>query len=184
MPMLSNSSSIKLPMEEIERMFEVMGFKKVLEKGASLEVPPVNMKGTPESGAFAEYDKLVADLRENAEWVGDNNYEVPIMLYDNLLAAANAIEKLKSLAENGASAVDTGKRLSSVVALAGQMATENEDALEAACSWIASHCDEELLVSAFGRPTVGESRVDQLKRVFVSRAKECAHSGDKDGTDS
>lgn len=40
------------------------------------------------------YEKLIEELRETAEYIGPNNYELPIMLYDNLLKAADAIEGL------------------------------------------------------------------------------------------
>ena len=59
--------------------------------------------------------ELADALEENAEWVGDNNYEVPITLYDHLLMGARAIRILQAMAENGSSALDTGRRLSDVV---------------------------------------------------------------------
>ena len=44
------------------------------------------------------YTELVKSLREYAEYIGPNNYELPIMLYDHLLQAADAIETLVSYA--------------------------------------------------------------------------------------
>lgn len=37
---------------------------------------------------------LVKALREHAEWMGPNNYELPIAMYDDLLKAADALERL------------------------------------------------------------------------------------------
>lgn len=41
-----------------------------------------------------DYEKLIADLREMSEWIGPDNYELPITLYDRLVEAADAIEEL------------------------------------------------------------------------------------------
>lgn len=41
--------------------------------------------------------ELVKALREYAEWMGPNNYELPIAMYDHLLEAADAIEELSKL---------------------------------------------------------------------------------------
>lgn len=41
-----------------------------------------------------DYDELVKALREHAEWMGPNNYELPISMYDDLMRAANALERL------------------------------------------------------------------------------------------
>lgn len=40
------------------------------------------------------YDKLIADLKEDAEWAEANEWEIPIMLPTHLKQAANAIEEL------------------------------------------------------------------------------------------
>lgn len=40
--------------------------------------------------------ELVKTLREYAEWMGPNNYELPISMYDDLLKAADAIEDLEN----------------------------------------------------------------------------------------
>lgn len=40
---------------------------------------------------------LVKALREHAEWMGPNNYELPIAMYDDLLKAADAIDELSKL---------------------------------------------------------------------------------------
>lgn len=41
-----------------------------------------------------DYKELVSDLREMSEWVGPDNFELPITLYDKLVEAADAIEEL------------------------------------------------------------------------------------------
>lgn len=41
-----------------------------------------------------DYEKLVSALREMAEWIGPDDYELPITLYDRLMGAADAIEEL------------------------------------------------------------------------------------------
>lgn len=43
---------------------------------------------------MSKYTDLAAELREDAEYIGPNNYELPIMLYDHLLQAADVIEEL------------------------------------------------------------------------------------------
>ena len=40
------------------------------------------------------YEDLIAELREEAEWAKDNEWETPIMLSDHLKQAADAIEEL------------------------------------------------------------------------------------------
>lgn len=40
------------------------------------------------------YDKLIADLKEDAEWAAANEWETPIMLSDHLKQAVEAIEEL------------------------------------------------------------------------------------------
>ena len=40
------------------------------------------------------YEDLVRRLRDHAEWAGGNEWETPLCMEDNLLAAADAIEKL------------------------------------------------------------------------------------------
>ena len=42
------------------------------------------------------YDELISSLREEAEWAAGNEWETPIMLYDHLKQAADAIETLNS----------------------------------------------------------------------------------------
>lgn len=44
-----------------------------------------------------DYTELVKSLREEADYIGPNNYELPIMLYDHLSQAAAAIEELDKL---------------------------------------------------------------------------------------
>lgn len=41
-----------------------------------------------------DYKELVSELREMSEWVGPDNFELPITLYDKLVEAAEAIEEL------------------------------------------------------------------------------------------
>ena len=43
---------------------------------------------------MSKYDELIASLREYAEYIGPNNYELPIMMYDHLTQAADVIEEL------------------------------------------------------------------------------------------
>ncbi len=40
------------------------------------------------------YDKLIADLKEDAEWAEANEWETPIMLSDHIKQAIEAIEML------------------------------------------------------------------------------------------
>lgn len=40
------------------------------------------------------YDKLIADLKEDAEWAAANEWETPIMLSDHIKQAVEAIEEL------------------------------------------------------------------------------------------
>jgi len=40
------------------------------------------------------YDELIKGLREDMEWAEANEWETPIMLFDHLKQAADAIEKL------------------------------------------------------------------------------------------
>lgn len=40
------------------------------------------------------YEDLVRRLREYAKWTGGNEWETPLRLEDDLLEAANAVEKL------------------------------------------------------------------------------------------
>lgn len=46
------------------------------------------------------YDKLIADLKEDAEWAESNEWETPICLSDHLKAAADAIEELSLTADS------------------------------------------------------------------------------------
>ena len=46
-----------------------------------------------------DYNKLIADLKEDAEWAAANEWETPIMLSDHLKQAVEAIEQLQ--AEHG-----------------------------------------------------------------------------------
>lgn len=41
--------------------------------------------------------ELAKNLRECAEWIGDNNYEVPIRLHDYLLMAADRLDKVAGI---------------------------------------------------------------------------------------
>ena len=82
-----------------------------------------------------EFKKLIADLRETAEYVGDNNYELPIMLYDNLLAAADALEVMMALKQNDESAVDTRVR---IIQKLTEIQSTTAAALDRACELIAS----------------------------------------------
>lgn len=41
-----------------------------------------------------DYEELVEALREYAEWMGPNNYELPIAMHDDLMRAADALERL------------------------------------------------------------------------------------------
>lgn len=41
-----------------------------------------------------DYEKLIFDLREMAEWIGPDNYELPITIYDRIVEAADAVEEL------------------------------------------------------------------------------------------
>ena len=45
------------------------------------------------------YDELISSLREEAEWAAGNEWETPIMLYDHLKQAADAIQELQRLVE-------------------------------------------------------------------------------------
>ena len=45
------------------------------------------------------YDKLIADLKEDAEWAEANEWETPIMLSDHLEQAIEAIEKFQNNVE-------------------------------------------------------------------------------------
>lgn len=40
------------------------------------------------------YDKLIADLKEDAEWAAANEWETPLMLSDHIRQAVEAIETL------------------------------------------------------------------------------------------
>lgn len=82
-----------------------------------------------------EFKKLITDLRETAEYVGDNNYELPIMLYDNLLAAADALEVMMALKQNDESAVDTRVR---IIQKLTEIQSTTAAALDRACELIAS----------------------------------------------
>ena len=44
--------------------------------------------------AMRDYAELIEALREEAEWAEANEYEAPIMLFDHLNQAADAIEEL------------------------------------------------------------------------------------------
>ncbi len=109
-----------------------------------------------ESRKGLRLEDLVKALEEDSEWVGDNNYEVPITLYDHLLMAAEAIRLLSELAENGESSMQTsaamGKKLDelsvSVTSLKYDVRSSNQrlaetssalkhcmSALTLACEW-------------------------------------------------
>jgi len=47
-----------------------------------------------------DYSKLIADLKEDAEWAAANEWETPIMLEDHLKQAVEAIEELRLTAES------------------------------------------------------------------------------------
>lgn len=42
------------------------------------------------------YKELIERLRVNAEWAEGNEWEIPLMMHDDLTAAADAIEKLQA----------------------------------------------------------------------------------------
>ena len=42
------------------------------------------------------YKELIERLRVNAEWAEGNEWEIPLMMHDDLLSAADAIEKLQA----------------------------------------------------------------------------------------
>lgn len=42
------------------------------------------------------YKELIERLRVNAEWAEGNEWEIPLMMHDDLVAAADAIEKLQA----------------------------------------------------------------------------------------
>ena len=50
------------------------------------------------------YKELIERLRVNAEWAEGNEWEIPLMMHDDLLSAADAIEKLT--AERDAAVAD------------------------------------------------------------------------------
>ena len=52
-------------------------------------------------------DEIVKALRENAEWCGANEYEIPLCMGDNQLEAAGLIESLQ--AENERLAIHGGR---------------------------------------------------------------------------
>ena len=54
--------------------------------------------------------KLVKALREHAEWMGPNNYELPIAMYDDLLKAADVIEELSMKLHGDEAAIAGMKR--------------------------------------------------------------------------
>ena len=85
-------------------MYDTKSFIALLDAATSI---PAGTAGEDSQKQNTEYRKLISDLREEADWIGDNNYEVPVMLYDHILAAADALEIMLALHQNGESALDT-----------------------------------------------------------------------------
>lgn len=124
-----------------------------------IKIPYPDQDCPKEQAHSLSLDELTSELREDAEWVGDNNYETPITLYDHLLMAAEAIDLLKALAENGESSLSTSQQLAKKVELLNK-------ALTLACDY----CE----VSGGCKRTGPDDRCDHEEEYFTVKDGVCS----------